>query len=110
MILLVIHLLSATLGVVFAVVMVTKILQFPDAFNRVERWGMALAGGTMILRIPTIIVSPETTPFSDWANLAMTLGMVMMSAGRLVRLMRHARSNTRAIDAAEAHLRARGKL
>lgn len=110
MILFIIHVLTAFLGVIFTIIMVTKILQFPDTFSAVERWGMALSGGTMILRIPTIIVSPETTPFSDWATLAMTLGMVMMSAGRLARLMRHARNNTRAVDAAEAHLRSRGKL
>ena len=104
------HLLTALGGIALAVVMVVKIVRFPDAFNRIERWGMALVGGTMILRAPSIMVSPETTPFSDWATMAMTGGLLMMTAGRMVRLFRHSRVNTRAVDAAETHLRARGKL
>jgi len=95
MILYLIHLGSVILGAGVTTVLVWKVAVYPEQFNRVERIGMALVGGTMVLRAPSIMVSPDTTPFSDWSTCAMTLGLLMMHGGRLIRLRRHARANKR---------------
>jgi hypothetical protein len=103
------HLGSALAGLVLAAVLVFKLMCFPDQFKVTERIGLALVGATMILRVGPIMASPETTPFSDWSTLLMTVGLLMAHWGRLTRLIHHSRDNTRAADAAEAHLKARGK-
>lgn len=110
MTILLLHLASAIFGVTVAALLVVKLTMFPEQFKRIERIGMGLVGGTMILRIGPIVSSPETTPFSDWSTTLMTFGLVLMHWGRLARLIRHARIGTLAKDAAEAHLRARGKM
>jgi multisubunit Na+/H+ antiporter MnhG subunit len=104
------HLGSALAGGLVSLLLVFKLVMFPDQFNRVERIGMGLVGGTMILRVGPLMSSPETNPFSNWSTFVMTVGLVMMHWGRLARLIRHARRNTLAADAATAHLKARGKL
>lgn len=101
------HIASALLGLVVAGLLSWKLLAFPDQFHFVERFGMGLVGGTMILRIAPVLSSPDQTPFSDWATAIMSLGLVLMHGGRLRRLIRHAARNQRAVDAAKAHLAAR---
>ncbi len=110
MIIFLLHLLNAVGGVCVAGVLVVMLVKFPDQFRKVERIGMGLLGGTLILRIGPVMSYPETTPFSDWSPALMIVGLFMMNAGRLKRLIRHDRANQRAIDSAEQYLKARGKL
>lgn len=104
------HILSAATGVAVAGVLVAMLILFPDHFRKWERVGMGLVGGTLILRVGPVMAFPETTPFSDWSPAVMAIGMLLMTGGRLVRLIRHDRVNQRAVDSAEAHLSSRGKL
>jgi divalent metal cation (Fe/Co/Zn/Cd) transporter len=110
MITILLHIISAVCGLAVSVIMVWKLTQFPDSFSFTERLGMGMVGGGMILRLGPILSKPYSTPFDDWATSVMQIGVLLMTWGRLARLIRHARSNTRAIDAAAAHLKARGKL
>ncbi|MET0439141.1 MAG: hypothetical protein ABW043_16775 [Devosia sp.] len=105
-----IHLATVLVGVAMIAVLVVKVTVYPDNFNWIERAGMAISAGTIVLRSPAIMNSPEITPFSDWSTLVFMIGLLMMHAGRLFRLHKHAKKGDRARDAAELHLRARGKL
>lgn len=110
MIITMLHIVSAATGITFALIQVLKLTMFPDSFKFVERFGMGLAGGAQILRLGPILSQPMSTPFDDWATTIMQIGILLMAAGRFNRLLRHSRNNSRAIDAAEAHLRARGRI
>lgn len=96
------HIFSALAGLGVALVLVIKLVAYPEQFRFVERLGMGMVGGSMILRIGPILASPETTPFSDWSTTVLQVGILFMVYGRLVRLRRHAKANERAVDAARA--------
>jgi len=102
MILYLMHLVTVIIGFAMVGVLIVKVTLYRETFNRIERWGMALASAMTVLRAPAILQSPETTPFSDWSTLVFMAGLLMMHAGRLVRLRRHAKANERAVDAARA--------
>lgn len=110
MIVVLFHIGSALMSAAVAIVLVIKLMRYNALFRIDERLGMGLVGAMSILRIGPILAAPETTPFSDWSTFLMALGIFLMIYGRLRRLNRHARANTLAADAAEMHLRARGKI
>jgi hypothetical protein len=106
----VIRIAAALVSIPVAAILSAKLIEFPDAFTRIERYGMGLFGSALILRIAPLLSSPEPTPFDHWSALMLGIGAFMMSFGRWQRLRRHKRANTLAHDAAVEHLRRRGKL
>lgn len=102
MIIFLFHVVSAVLSFVVAAILAWKLILFHEQFRFYERLGMGMVGGAMILRIGPIVLTPEQTPFNDWGTTVMTAGLVLMLGGRLVRLIRHARKNELAVDAARA--------
>ena len=55
-----IHLLSAIGGSILTAILVAKLVMFPEHYKLVERAGMGIVGGTMIMRIGPIMATPES--------------------------------------------------
>lgn len=78
--------------------------QLADVFNRRERIGLGLLGGSGFMTIPVILdVNKEGTPFDVIAGLAFSLGAIVFLWGFTDRKLGHARRNQEQIEAAERH-------
>lgn len=92
--------LNAALRLVLTALVIYKITQFRETANLVERMGLGLMGGGSFLTIGIIMEGPSS-PFDGWAVTILTLGMVMLIAGRTWRDMRHQRNNRRQLEFAK---------
>lgn len=87
---------------------VYKLTQFREMANVIERLGLGLLGGCSFLTIA--VIWERDGPFEGWASTMMTLGAIMLLAGRTYRDMKHDRANHVGRNEAERYLKARGKL
>ena len=93
--------LNALAGAVAASILAYKLSCLADKFTPLERVGMGLWGGGMILTIGPIL-SDTPTPFEDWSGFLIRVGSCLYLIGRLTR---HRFNNWRAVRQARRHLR-----
>lgn len=70
------------------VILVWKLVRFPQLFNSWERYGMSIAAGCSVLTI-TVIWEAQRSPFDGWATTLFSLGIFLYFIGRMTRHWRH---------------------
>lgn len=94
---------NAILSAGLAAILSYKLIIWGGSYNFVERLGMGLMGGSVILTIGPLLTS-EPTPFDGWATALLRFGAILYFAARLYRLMKHRHANTKAKRDAVAHM------
>lgn len=93
---------NTILSLALSLILVHKLLNWFDNFNRLERFGMGLMAGSVLLTIPALwLYGP--TPFDQWTTALLRLGAVVYFVGRLSRHRRHWIRNRAMIEAARNH-------
>ena len=92
------------LGITFCAAL--KLLAYYDDFKPIERYGLGITAGSVLLTIPPLL-SEAPTPFDDWSSVALRLGVFLYLAGKVERLLRHARNNHRQLIASQAWMKGR---
>jgi hypothetical protein len=88
-------------GLIVAAILAYKLALRPASFTLMERAGMGLLGGGMVLTIGPIM-APSPTPFEDWSATLVRLGCVVYFTGRM---LKHRHANRAAVRQAHRHLR-----
>lgn len=85
-------LINTVLSLALSLILVHKLLQWFDSFNRLERAGMGIMAGSVLLTIPALwLYGP--TPFDHWTTGLLRFGAVLYFIGRLSRHRGHWRRN-----------------
>ena len=71
-----------------------KLIVHFDMLKAVERIGLGLMAGSVLMTIPPLITEAPT-PFDDWSPAILRLGAFLYLFGRAERLWRHRRANER---------------
>ena len=69
-----------------------KLIVHFDSLKQVERIGLGLMAGSVLMTIPPLITA-AATPFDSWSPAILRLGAFLYLFGRAERLMRHRRAN-----------------
>lgn len=85
-----------------------KLLYYYDDFKPIERGGLGIMAGSVLLTVPPLLTT-AATPFDDWSSVALRLGIFLYLAGKVERLMRHARNNRRQIVMSRGWMKGRGE-
>lgn len=81
---------------------------FYDQFNKAERIGLGVAGGSSLMVIPAIWRF-EGNPFEAWAGAAFAVGILIFCAARFYRMWKHKRANDAQIAMARRRFEEMGK-
>lgn len=100
--------LNAAGRVILTLLVVYKVTQFREMANPVERTGLGLMGAGSFLTVPVILFKNQN-PFEGWAVFLLTVGAIMLLAGRTWRDRKHQKNNDRQVAMWEAHKAQRGK-
>lgn len=93
--------------VILTIIVVYKVTQFRDLANSVERFGLGLMGAGSFLTVPVILYKNQN-PFEGWAVTLLTIGAIMLLAGRTWRDRRHKKRNDMQVRWHEEWKRSRG--
>lgn len=94
---------NTVLSLALSLIIVHKLLNWFDNFNRLERAGMGIMAGSVLLTIPALwLYGP--TPFDQWTTALIRLGAVLYFMGRLSRHRRHWLRNEATKRQAQEHL------
>lgn len=78
--------------VILTIIVVYKVTQFREMANSVERFGLGMMGAGSFLTVPVILYK-NRNPFEGWAVTLLTIGAILLLAGRTWRDRRHKRAN-----------------
>jgi len=102
--------LALLLRVILFVIATGLLIWFRDVFNRGQRCGLGLVGGSSILTLAVIADFHKTgTPFDDWGGALLSLGMILFFGFTMQRYYGHMINNKRAVRDAERWKAQRGK-
>jgi hypothetical protein len=93
--------------VILTIIVVYKVTQFRDLANSVERFGLGLMGAGSFLTVPVILYKNQN-PFEGWAVTLLTIGAILLLAGRTWRDRRHKKRNDMQVRWHEEWKRSRG--
>ena len=79
---------SAAIRLVIPALVTFKLIWRFHRLNRLERAGLALAGGSSLLTVPPMLLT-RLTPFDDWSGLVFGLGFLVYLIGKLERDWAH---------------------
>jgi hypothetical protein len=99
---------NTLLSLVLSAMLIHKLVNWRDNFIPLERIGMGLMAGSVLMTIP-VIWTHGPTPFDTWTTTVLRLGAVLYFAGRLSRHMRHFRNNATMASQARARQLAKSK-
>ncbi|MDF2603028.1 hypothetical protein [Sphingomonas sp.] len=98
--------LNATLALLVCGLATYKLLAHFDDFKPIERVGLGIMAGSVLLTLPPLVVEGGT-PFDDWSPAALRLGIALYLAGKVERLLRHARNNRRQLKFSQTWMKGR---
>lgn len=101
--------LNTVLSIGLAVLIAYVLFVFDETLIIVERVGLGLAGGSVLLSIASIWAHGAMTPYSVWYQWIWRAGWILYLGGRTYRVRRHHSNNQSSKDIAGAWLAARGK-
>lgn len=93
--------------IILTIIVVYKVTQFRDSANSVERLGLGLMGAGSFLTVPVILYKNQN-PFEGWAVTLLTVGAIMLLAGRTWRDRKHKKRNDMQVRWHEEWKRSRG--
>lgn len=75
-------------AVVVTMIVIYKLLAYPEHFTVLERIGMGMQGAGISMMIGPIVAKPlvsEGTPFDDWSTVTLFVGLAVYYIGRMAR-------------------------
>lgn len=99
---------NALLRLSLTILCIYKLAQFREQANLCERTGIGMMGGGSFMTIGIIVEGPMS-PFDGWATTVLTMGIVLLVAGRTWRDLQHDRNNRRQLAISQSWMKGRGE-
>ncbi len=98
---------NAAFRVILTILVIYKVTQFRDQANGVERAGLGMMGAGSFLTVPVLLYRNQN-PFEGWAATLLTVGAILLLAGRTWRDRRHKKRNDMQVRGHKEWKRSRG--